>query len=195
MWIALEGIIGAGKTTTASLISRGSRYALLLEPSDEHPFLDDYYRDPASYVLETEIAFMLLQRHQVLQKAPKADRHWISDYAPAKNLVFAGLVASPAEMSFIETVDRELWSGLARPDLVIYLDVPVDVCKVRIDRRGRPYEAGIAASDLERLGDAYKRSLDHLGGVVRVLKLRGTETPAIVAEEVTGLITGLSRPR
>jgi deoxyguanosine kinase len=186
MWVAVEGLIGAGKTTTATVLSEsGSRFTSRLEPSEVHSFLDDYYADPPRYVVETEIQFMLLQRHQVLKGDPSLD--YISDYAPAKNLVFAELVADPTQLEFLKLVDTELWSDMRRPDLAVLLDVPVDVCLSRIASRGRPYEAGITAGGLRRLQSAYRKSSSQLGDEVRVLELRGTESPEEVAEEVAAL--------
>jgi deoxyguanosine kinase len=185
MWLAIEGIIGAGKTTTAELIAGRSRLTTVIERSEQHPFLEAYYRNPPRYALETELAFMLLQVHPIRDvEKPTAI---VSDYAPAKNLIFAGEVCSAEELQFLGGVERRLWADLPRPDLAVVLDVPSEACLTRIATRGRAYERQISTADLDRLRTGYLASLATLGTAAEVVALTGTETPDEVAARVMTL--------
>lgn len=180
MWLAVEGIVGAGKTTTAGLVGERSRLKALIERSEDHPFLEAYYRDPRRYAIETEIMFMLLQVHQVRDVNPAGDL--ISDFSPAKNLVFASTNSSGENQRFLTDLHNRLWLGLPRPDVAVFLDVPVDVCLDRVIKRGRSYEQDIELGDLTSLRSAYRNSLPILADRVETLALDGTETPEVVAE-------------
>ncbi len=180
MWLAIEGIVGAGKTTTAELIGERVEIETLIEPSEDHPFLIDYYRDPERYAIETEIMFMLLQVHQVRDATATGDM--ISDFSPTKNLVFASTNSTERDQRFLEDLHNRLWRKLPQPDVAIFLDVPADVCLKRIEKRGRAYEQGIEISDLTALRSAYLTSLQILASRVETVALDGTEPPKAVAE-------------
>jgi deoxyguanosine kinase len=185
MWLAIEGIIGAGKTTTAELISARGGLQGVLERSADHPFLEAYYRDPQRYAIETEIMFMLLQVHQLRDLNPISS--WVSDFSLAKNLIFARMNCTGADLKFLESIDERLRADFEPPDLVVFLDVPAEVCLSRIGRRGRGYEQGIRMNDLAQLRVAYLSSLETLGVTVKSLALDGGESPAAVASAVTAL--------
>jgi deoxyguanosine kinase len=185
MWLGVEGIIGAGKTTSAEILGERSTAALLIERSDQHPLLGSYYSDPARYAFETELIFMALQAQQV---AGSDDSNgFISDFTPAKNFVFARFTCSPADLALLEAIDERLWGNLPKPDLVVVLDVPPQVCLRRIAKRGYGYEENITVSDLERLRVGYMKALSELGAEVQVLSLSGDETPNEVANQVADL--------
>jgi deoxyadenosine/deoxycytidine kinase len=188
MWLAIEGIVGAGKTTTADLLGERTGLVATLEPTDRHPLLDAYYADPRRFALATELVFMALQAHQVTAIGGPG---FVSDFAPAKNFVFARLSCDAADLALLEAVDRRLWRDLPRPDLTVVLDVPAEVCLERIARRGRGYELGLGVADLERLRAGYERSLPALGADVRRIALTGAESPDEVAD-AAGEIAGLA---
>lgn len=181
MWVAIEGVVGAGKTTTTTLAGQLMGLETALERSNQHPFLDAYYRAPARYVLETELAFMLIQVHHL--RDLDCDQ-LISDFSPAKNLVFARLEASKEDLQFLERADTYLWDALPRPDLVVFLDVPLDVCLRRVVDRGRGYEQNLEVADLRRIRKGYFEALESLGTSVVPMKLSGLETPDEVATMV-----------
>lgn len=185
MWLAIEGLIGAGKTTTVELLAVSTGVAAVIERSDLHPFLDSYYADPQHVAIETEVGFMLIQRHQLRDPALPLDR--ISDFSPAKNMVFARTVCSREELDLLRDVEAKLWQGIAEPDLTIFLEVPIQVCMERIRLRGRPYEQQLTVSDLERLAKGYMGSLGNLGARTEKIELDGSETPAAVAGRVASL--------
>lgn len=186
MWLAIEGVVGAGKTTTSSLVSQLTGAESALERLEEHPFLDDYYRDPARYAVETELAFMLLQLHQLRRLAGSS--LLISDFAPPKNLIFARLETTGEDLRFLEAVDAYLWKEMPQPDLAVFLDVPPQICLERVRARARPYEMSLRVDDLKRIRDAYVGSLDSLAGTTLRLELEGGET----REEVAGRVIQLA---
>jgi deoxyguanosine kinase len=186
MWLAIEGIVGAGKTTTAELIGEQTGLRAVIERSEDHPFLADYYRDPGRYALETEIAFMLLQLHQMRDQNPPTGV--VTDFSPAKNLVFARTNSSTEDQRFLADLHDRLWSGFRQPDLAVFLDVPADACLTRITSRGRDYERGIQIADLELLQAEYLALLGTLGIEVEVVALDGTEPPDVVATAVAKLV-------
>lgn len=185
MWLAIEGLIGAGKTTTAELLAASTPLTGVIERIEDHPFLESFYSDPRRYALETELTFVLLQRHQLRQLGPEPDR--VSDFAPAKNLVFAEGSCSADELAMLRRFEADLHFELLEPDLTVFLDVPSRVCLERIATRGRPYEQGLTRADLEQLHGRYAESLGKLGKEVERLSLSGEESAEAVAEEVAGI--------
>lgn len=179
MWLAIEGVVGAGKTTTSSLIADASGLTEVRERSEAHAFLADYYADPARFAIETELAFMLIQLRE-MKRRDRVVETAVSDFSPAKNLVFARMWLPPEDLSLLEAIEARLWRGLPSPDNVVYLDVPSPVCMERIQRRGRPYELGLSVADLDRIKAQYEGSLASLGRQVSVLKLTGAEQPGEV---------------
>ena len=192
MWLAIEGVVGAGKTTTSSLVGQLTGADTALERLDEHPFLEVYYRDPARYAVETELAFMLLHLRQV-RESLSSGRHLISDFAPAKNLIFARLESAGVDLQLLEAVDARLWKDLPSPDLTVFLDTPLEVCLSRLTARGRRYERGLRIGDLTRIRNGYLQALDSLGTVVTRIELSGREDPPTMAEAVMGA-ADLERP-
>lgn len=186
MWLAIEGVVGAGKTTTGSLIAEATGLTWARERSEDHAFIDDYYVHPSRFGIETELAFMLLQLREMKRLDNTVDDA-VSDFAPAKNLVFARMWLSTEDLVLLKAIEARLWQGLPSPDRVVYLDVPSSACLERIRRRGRPYEQRLNAADLDRVKAAYEDSFASLGREVGVLKLTGSEPPAEVAARVMDL--------
>lgn len=186
MWLAIEGAVGAGKTTTGELLAAATGLTWSRERSENHSFLIDYYADPVRFAIETELAFMLLQLREMKLRDGVAAAA-VSDFAPAKNLVFARMWLPPEDLMLLEAIETRLWRGLPAPDRVVYLDVPSPVCLERIRRRGRPYEKGLSVADLDRIKAAYEDSFASLGREVSVLKLTGSEQPAEVVTRVIDL--------
>jgi deoxyguanosine kinase len=185
VWLAIEGIVGAGKTTTAKLIGERPETEPVIERLEDHPFLEAYYRDPRRYSVETEIMFMLLQVHQLRDVDPAGDI--VSDFSPAKNLVFARTNSPGDSQRLLADLHSRLWLGLPRPDVAVFLDVSATVCLDRVVKRGRSYEQGIEVGELTALRSAYLDSLAILADRVETLTLDGTETPEAVAAAATRL--------
>ncbi len=183
-WLAVEGILGAGKTTTVELAASQLNATAVFEQPDEHPLLDAYFAHPLQFSFETELIFLALHRFRV--NAARSTR-LLSDFAPGKDLVFGALVLPPDDLAMLGTVQAHLWPGGLRPSLTIFLDVPVEVCVQRVATRGRRHERALTTRFLSKLRDGYLANLEQLGDRVTKVELSGAETPDAVARTVCRL--------
>jgi deoxyguanosine kinase len=186
--VALEGLPGAGKTTTAKLAAGGLGGEYVHERSGDHPFLDDFYRDIARYTLETELCFVLLHYHQY--RDLDRDRLVLLDYSPVKDLVFADLNLCGADHDLFEALYARTSGSLPVPDLTVFLDLELDLVLQRIRERGRDYERDIDPSYLAGLRDAYTRRYAELGSRVERLAVDSTMTREDVAAAVCAIVSG-----
>lgn len=157
--IVIEGPIGVGKTSLARRLSEAIDGALLLERPEENPFLERFYHSPRRYALPAQLYF-LFQRSRQLQHLRQADMFSptrIADFLLAKDSLFASLTLDDDELHLYQQVYAQLSPQSPVPDLVVYLQAPVDTLLRRIRRRGVPYELSIEPEYLERLVDAYTR--------------------------------------
>lgn len=160
MYIAIEGVIGVGKTTLARLLQHSFDADLLLEIFEENPFLSDFYGDRARYAFQTQIFFLLSRYHQQrkgLQMAQEQKRWLISDYTFEKDALFAAVNLAGDELEMYYKVHEALAEKVARPDLVIYLRADTDVLMQRIAHRDRPYERQMERHYIDILNDTYDR--------------------------------------
>jgi len=185
-WVAVEGVVGTGKTTTVDLVAGGLGMEVILEHPDEHPLLGAYHQSPERYAFETELIFMAMHRHHIRQAGLVADL--LTDFAPAKDIVFGALVLGDNELATLKYVHQHLWAGGEKPTMVLFLDVPIVECVRRVKGRGRPYEAALTRSFLERLRERYLTDLNTLGDCVVKVDLDGTETRHEVAKVAADLI-------
>jgi deoxyguanosine kinase len=158
-FIVVEGHIGVGKTSLARRLAESFGTELLLETADTNPFLEQFYRRPRQAALATQL-FFLLQRAQQLNEMRQGDMFRpvrVADFLMEKDRLFAELTLNGDELGLYEQIYSHLTVDSPRPDLVIYLQAPVEVLLERIGRRGIPYEQLIEASYLQRLVDAYTR--------------------------------------
>lgn len=158
-YIVVEGPIGVGKTSLARRLSASFGSELLLEGAAENPFLERFYRNPREGALSTQL-FFLLQRARQLQELRQADMFRpvrIADFLIEKDQLFARLTLDEQEYRLYEQVYEHLTLDAPQPDLVIYLQAPVDVLLQRIAKRGIRHEQHIDAAYLERLSQAYAR--------------------------------------
>lgn len=161
--IVVEGPIGVGKTSLARRIAESFGADLLLEKPEDNPFLERFYADPRAAAFPTQLYF-LMQRAEQLRALRQADLFqpaWVADFLFDKDRVFAELNLDEQEFSLYDKVYRELLLELPQPDLVIYLQAPVEVLQRRIARRGIDYEQGMSADYLTRLSEAYIRFFYH----------------------------------
>ncbi len=158
-YIAIEGVIGVGKTTLARLMRDPLQAELLLEVFEENPFLSDFYADRERYAFQTQIFFLLSryrQQHRVI--APTlAHTTLISDYSFAKDRLFAHLNLSGDELEMYGRVHNVLAEKIPLPDLVVYLRAEVDTLMDRIATRDRPYERAMSRDYIADLSGAYGR--------------------------------------
>lgn len=158
-FVVVEGPIGVGKTTLARKLSDSFDSDLLLEGASENPFLEKFYENPASAALPTQLHF-LLQRARQLRDLRQADMFSpvrVADFLIEKDRLFAELTLDQDELDLYEQVYATLTLDVPKPDLVVYLQAPVEVLLERIHKRGLPHEQMIEAAYLERLCDSYVR--------------------------------------
>ena len=158
-YVAIEGVIGVGKTTLARLLSERVGGRLVLEEFEENPFLPEFYRDPYRNALSTQLFFLLSrfrQQEQLLQPELFEPRV-ITDYLFEKDQLFARLTLDGDEQSIYDQLFRVLRPQVPIPDLVIYLRADTPVILDRIRARGRPFEADIDPGYIAALGEAYSR--------------------------------------
>jgi deoxyguanosine kinase len=155
--VVIEGPIGVGKTSLARRLAQSFGAELLLEKADDNPFLERFYQDPRAAALPAQLYF-LFQRADQLRRLRQVDMFQpriVSDYLFDKDRVFAELNLDEHEFALYDKVYRQLVPEMPTPDLVIYLQAPVDVLQRRIAQRGIGYEQTISDNYLGRLSDAY----------------------------------------
>lgn len=156
-YIAIEGPIGAGKTTLANRLARSLGYATLLEPATENPFLDAFYREGSRHALPTQLFFLLHRARQIseIKTGDLLGPNIIADFLMAKDELFARLTLSPEEFDLYRQISEKLQVDAPVPDLVIYLQANVDVLLTRIRHRGIRSELKIETGYLAALAEAY----------------------------------------
>lgn len=162
-FVVVEGPIGVGKTSLARRLAQSFGSELVLEQSEENPFLERFYRNPRAAAFPTQL-FFLFQRARQLQQIRQQDlfdQVRVADYLLEKDRLFARVTLDDEEYALYEQVYERLAIDAPKPDLVVYLQAPADVLMDRIARRGIRYEQLIERSYLERLADAYARFFLH----------------------------------
>lgn len=162
-YIAVEGVIGVGKTTLTKRLSKSLDAAILLEVVEENPFLARFYDDPDAYAFQTQMFFLLSRYRQQLELSQRDlfAESVVADYIFAKDQIFATINLAEEELALYRTIVPLLEARLHRPDLVVYLQATTDVLLDRIKRRGRTFERDISREYLETLADAYNHFFFH----------------------------------
>lgn len=158
-YIVIEGPIGAGKTSLARELAQRLHADELLEQPDDNPFLARFYDDMARFALPTQLTF-LFQRVDQLRGLAQLDlfkRPTVADFLLDKDPLFARINLTDDEYALYDKVYTHLKPQTPSPNLVIYLQAPVDTLVGRVHRRGVGFEQSIPAEYLARLADAYTR--------------------------------------
>ena len=158
-YIAIEGPIGVGKTTLANKIATTFNYDAFLEKPAENPFLKNFYRNPSQSALATQLFFLFqrMQQIQDLKQRSLFETVRVADFLIEKDRLFAEVTLSNEEMDLYDKVYDHITLDAPSPDLVIYLQAPIDVLKERITKRGNINEQYLTLEYLEKLNDAYSR--------------------------------------
>lgn len=159
MYIAIEGVIGVGKTSLARLLQRQFDAQLLLEAFEENPFLSDFYDDRQRYAFQTQIFFLLSRYRQQRENVPTALKqgNLIADYTFEKDALFARLNLEGDELATYQQVHNALAERIAKPDLVVYLEVDTSIAMKRIAQRDRPYERNMDENYIEMVNMGYQQ--------------------------------------
>jgi len=160
MYIAIEGVIGVGKTTLARLLQNTFEADVLLEIFEENPFLSDFYADRARYAFQTQIFFLLSRYHQQNSNVPKIlgdGKNLIADYTFAKDALFAGINLRGDELTMYHKVHEALGEKIPKPGLLVYLQASTDTLMQRIALRDRSYERQMERAYIDELNQAYEK--------------------------------------
>jgi deoxyadenosine/deoxycytidine kinase len=161
--IAIEGVIGVGKTSLARLLAERMNASLLLEQSEENPYLEDFYRDPRRFAFQLQL-FFLVTRYRQLVNIPQQDlfhSHLVADYLFAKDKIFAYLNLERRDLVLYEKVMTLMERELPKPDLAIYLQSSTERLIDHIRQRNRKYEKNISTDYIRQLNEAYNTFFFH----------------------------------
>jgi len=183
MYVAIEGVIGVGKTTLARLLQPAFQSSLVLEVFEENPFLSDFYSDRQRYAFQTQIFFLLSRYYQQRRSVPeilKQGEPLITDYTFAKDALFARINLIGDELEMYYRVHDALAEKIPLPNLIVYLRADTDVLMQRIASRDRPYERNMERDYIDQLNHAYdsffiENQARNVAGNVTVLTLDTNE--------------------
>jgi len=180
MYVAIEGVIGVGKTTLARLLQPAFQAELLLEVFEENPFLSDFYADRERYAFQTQIFFLLSRYHQQRRAVPKileSGASLLADYTFEKDALFAGINLRGDELDMYYRVHEALAEKIPTPDLIVYLRADTDVLMQRIILRDRPYERNMERDYIGELNQAYEDFFSE-----RRQTVQGNKAPVLVID-------------
>src|SRR5688500_16919155 len=162
-YVAVEGVIGVGKTSLARLLAERWGAHLLLEEVEENPFLADFYSDRARFAFQTQMHF-LFSRYQQQRELRQTDlfrERTVSDYLFQKDRIFANLNLSDRELALYERVVGWLELEVTRPDVVVYLQASTDKLLERVARRGRSFARDMDRGYLQAVNEGHNYLFFH----------------------------------
>lgn len=164
MYVAIEGVIGVGKTTLAQMLQPKLEAELQLEVFEENPFLADFYGDRERYAFQTQIFFLLSRYHQQrrsVRQVLASGHNLLTDYTFAKDALFASINLQGDELDMYYRVHEALGEKVRLPDLIVYLQADTSVLMQRIALRDRSYERNMEAAYIQELNQAYHDHFTH----------------------------------
>ncbi|MGD8379438.1 MAG: deoxynucleoside kinase [Gammaproteobacteria bacterium] len=198
-YIVVEGPIGVGKTSLARRFAEHFGAELVLEQAEENPFLERFYRDPRQAALPTQL-FFLFQRARQMQQMRQGNIFQpvrVADFLLEKDRLFARLNLDDDELHLYEQVYSNLSIDAPAPDLVVYLQAPVEVLMQRVAKRGLEHEQLITRDYLERLADTYAEFFHHYDQapllIVNASDINPVDNPGDfehLVNELTGIRSG-----
>lgn len=159
-YIAVEGVIGVGKSTLSKILAQRYGARLLPEIFEENPFLEKFYADQKAYAFQTQLFFLLSRHKQLKESFDQEDlfvKCTVSDYCYDKDRIFASINLSDEEMTMYDTVSNSLNTHLVKPDYIIFLQANPDVLLARIEKRNRAMEQNMDPAYLRALIESYNR--------------------------------------
>jgi len=162
-YIAVEGVIGVGKTSLARLLSERLQAKLVLEEVEENPFLKDFYKDRARYAFQTQMHFLFsrYQQQRGLRQLDLFREKMVADYLFQKDRIFASLNLQERELALYERLVGWLELEVLKPDVVVYLQASPETLMERIARRGRSFEREMERDYIKQLNEAYNHFFFH----------------------------------
>ena len=157
-FLAIEGNIGSGKTSLAKKLALDFDAKLILEEFDENPFLPRFYKDPSRYSFQLELSFLAERYQQLKNNLSNRDLFnpfTISDYIFYKSLIFARTNLDEEEYQLYQTLFNIIYSVLPKPDLLVFLFLPIEQLQANIRERGRSYEQEISSDYLSKVQQSY----------------------------------------
>ena len=182
-YLVIEGVIGAGKTSLARMLTERLQAQLVLEEVEENPFLKDFYRDRARFAFQTQMhsLFSRYQQQRDLRQTNLFSERLVSDYLFQKDRIFASLNLVGREMQLYERLVGWLELDVVKPDVCVYLQATTDTLMERIRKRDRPFEREMERDYIAQLNDAYNHYFFHY-----------TDTPLLVVD--TNAIDFVNQP-
>jgi len=162
-YIAIEGVIGAGKTSLAEKLSQTIGAKVIYEEFEQNPFLEDFYQDPDRYAFQTQIFFLLsrYRQQQELQQIDMFQECIVSDYLFAKDRIFATLNLSDKEMKLYDGIAKLMERDVTKPELIIFLQASTNHLMHNINNRARKMEKSITKEYIQALNDLYNNFFFH----------------------------------
>jgi deoxyadenosine/deoxycytidine kinase len=157
-YLVIEGNIGAGKTSLATMLAEETGSRLVLEEFNDNPFLAKFYEDPGRYAFQLELSFLAERYQQIKTELGSPDlfgQTVISDYFLAKSFIFSKHNLKDDEMKLFEKLFSIIQLQVPVPDLYVYLHVPVEKLLKNIEHRGRSYEKNIRPEYLREVQEGY----------------------------------------
>ena len=199
-YIAIEGTIGAGKTTLATRIASDFNGKLVLEEfeGDKNPFLPKFYKEPEKYSFQLEMTFLALRYQQLKDKLGMLDLFQdfiISDYYVAKSLIFSRNNLQEDEYQLFSRFFNIIFSDMPKPELLVYLYSDIERLQANIHKRGRSYEQEISDEYLADIQQGYLNFLNQQQGNMRILMLDTTRLDFVANErDYQRIIEVIDRP-